>query len=189
MQAYDKALVKRAKAQHKNELMRLGKLDGVRLVHFDITDRSPVAGKQVKEIDLPEGCLLVSVRRGHKLHVVHGYTTLQEGDTIAIMAEEGQLAQIERELLPQLTKGPSSRPRRVRHYEFTIPAGATCSGRPVSELYLPEGCILVSVTRGEEAIVPHGDTVLAAGDVVELFGVVNDIETAVDRLSQCGYQG
>ena len=37
-------------------------------------------------------------------------------------------------------------------------------GRPVRDLPLPQDCILVSVRRGEHALIPRGDTVLATGD-------------------------
>lgn len=45
-------------------------------------------------------------------------------------------------------------------------AGSEAAGRQVSDLTLPEECILVSVTRQGRTLVPHGDTPLYPGDRV-----------------------
>jgi Trk K+ transport system NAD-binding subunit len=65
---------------------------------------------------------------------------------------------------------------QARHREFTISAGGTCSGRQVQELSLPPECVLVSIRRGDEVIIPHRDTILQAGDVVEVFGLEADLK-------------
>ncbi len=51
-------------------------------------------------------------------------------------------------------------------FAFTVPPGSVASGRPVREVAWPDGCTLVSVQRGRRLLVPSGDTVLEAGDVV-----------------------
>ncbi len=51
--------------------------------------------------------------------------------------------------------------------EVDIP-GAECASCsiPLRDLGLPRGCVLVSVIRGDEAIVPGGEDILQAGDSV-----------------------
>lgn len=44
--------------------------------------------------------------------------------------------------------------------------GSKACCRPIRELGLPKGCVLVAIVRGEEAIVPHGEDVLEPGDSV-----------------------
>lgn len=39
-------------------------------------------------------------------------------------------------------------------------------GTPLKDLGLPRGCVLVSIIRGEEVIIPKGDSVLKPGDTV-----------------------
>ncbi len=46
-------------------------------------------------------------------------------------------------------------------------------GRRVSELGLPEGCVLVSIVRGDEVIVPSGEDIIQAGDSII---AVTDVE-------------
>jgi len=86
IRAYDQAIVKRARYQHQIETLRLGQLNGTSFIHVEIPPQSPVVGQRVSEINLPEECLIVSVRRGRRLHVAHGYTVLQGGDQVTVFA-------------------------------------------------------------------------------------------------------
>jgi subfamily B ATP-binding cassette protein MsbA len=52
----------------------------------------------------------------------------------------------------------------LRFVEIRLEPDSPAAGRPVRELQLPQECILVSVRRGEHAIIPRGDTVLESGD-------------------------
>lgn len=52
--------------------------------------------------------------------------------------------------------------------EMHVSAGAPATRRTVAELapVLPEGCVLVSVIRGEQVIIPRGSTAVMAGDFI-----------------------
>ena len=52
----------------------------------------------------------------------------------------------------------------VQFIQFTVPDGHAWCGRAVRDLILPPGSLLISLQRGQEQIVPNGDTQLAAGD-------------------------
>lgn len=52
--------------------------------------------------------------------------------------------------------------------ELYLPQGAQPVGQPIRALKLPDECVIASVRRGGRLIVPHGDTVLNAGDVLTL---------------------
>lgn len=57
---------------------------------------------------------------------------------------------------------------RVNVTEVVLEAGTSVEGKPLRELgLLPDGLVAV-VLRGEEALIPHGDTVLRTGDRVVL---------------------
>ena len=98
IRAYKHAIVKRAHHQHKAEILRLGKLDDTGFKHVVVSPKSPVVGRSVGDIGWPEECLIVSVRRGQKLHVAHGDTVLQAGDRVTVFAEKGCLPLIEQSL-------------------------------------------------------------------------------------------
>lgn len=50
--------------------------------------------------------------------------------------------------------------------EFTVAAGAPCANRRIMEVRWPAECVIASVRRGRQVLVPHGDTLLLTGDVL-----------------------
>ena len=50
--------------------------------------------------------------------------------------------------------------------ELTIERGAPCAGQSVSAVHWPHESILVTVRRGGQVSIPHGDTLLQPGDVL-----------------------
>ncbi len=82
-------------------------------------------------------------------------------------------------------------PERVRartqagaeFFELTVPPGSVADGRKVSEVPWPEGCLLVSIHRGTEQIVPSGATALIAGDAITMFGGLEAHARLVERLA------
>jgi CIC family chloride channel protein len=53
--------------------------------------------------------------------------------------------------------------------KVTISPGSASEGRLISELKLPEECLIVSVQRGNQLIIPHGYTRLRAKDQLTIF--------------------
>ncbi len=68
-----------------------------------------------------------------------------------------------------------SRSSNARIREITVEPGSLFKNRMLKELGLPRGLILISVLRGNEAIIPGGDTRLEAGDSVIVMGEEPDI--------------
>lgn len=50
--------------------------------------------------------------------------------------------------------------------EGTVSSGSSLDGKRVRDARLPAGCLLVSIDRAGEEILPNGETVLAAGDKI-----------------------
>jgi CIC family chloride channel protein len=101
IRAYNQAIVKRAHHQHRAETLRLGKLDGAGFQHISIPSGAPAAGQRVREIDLPDECLIVSVRRGRKLYIAHGNTQLQADDLVTVFSADECLSETQRRLTGQ----------------------------------------------------------------------------------------
>jgi len=56
--------------------------------------------------------------------------------------------------------------------ELTVSAESPLSGKTIRDIELPRDCIIISLRRGRRVLIPHGDTLLQAGDrVVALVGV------------------
>lgn len=69
------------------------------------------------------------------------------------------------------------------YYDFRIPVGSIADGRRLREVAWPEGSTLVSVRRGREVLVPSGNTVLRADDVVTAFGTDASKSRMIERLN------
>jgi len=73
-------------------LMRL-KNDKIVLSEIYISKDSPVCDKVLKDINLPNGCILISVIRDEEVIIPNGLTILHEGDyIIAVSSAENQIA-------------------------------------------------------------------------------------------------
>jgi CIC family chloride channel protein len=96
--AYNHAIIKRARHQHQAETLRLGKLDGTGFTHIRVPPGAPAAGRRLSEIDLPDDCLIVSVRRGRKLYIAHGNTLLQPEDQVTVFAADECLSEVQKRL-------------------------------------------------------------------------------------------
>ena len=64
------------------------------LVEMTIDEGSPSVGKQLVELGLPRGALIVVIARGDEFVVPTGRTTLEVGDTLLIFADEAALAEV-----------------------------------------------------------------------------------------------
>lgn len=53
--------------------------------------------------------------------------------------------------------------------ETSVCMGAAVCGKEVQEINLPSHCLIVSIRRGEREIVPHGETVVHAGDILAVL--------------------
>lgn len=64
--------------------------------------------------------------------------------------------------------------QRVDNHNKTLLENAVCIGselenRQVKEIKWPSNCLLVSIRRGEAEIIPHGDTIIFAGDYLNVI--------------------
>jgi CIC family chloride channel protein len=73
--------------------------------------------------------------------------------------------------------------------EISIERDAPVVGRKLVEIRLPQDCTVVSVQRGRKVIIPHGDTVITAGDKVIAFATEEcalELREAFGGLSEGG---
>ena len=125
---------------NENSEMQFGRID--------ISADSTWNGRAIRDIDIPKSALIVMIVRGKERILPRGHTVLMEGDqVITIMKhfEDNHTHLVEK------TVKPSS--RRVGH--------------KLSE-FAGNG-LVVMIQRGEESIIPNGDTILYAGDRLILF--------------------
>lgn len=69
------------------------------------------------------------------------------------------------------------------YLDFEIPPGSAADRRRIREVPWPEGCIVVSVHRGNQLLVASGDLELHSGDALTVFGDQSARRRLTERLS------
>jgi chloride channel protein, CIC family len=68
--------------------------------------------------------------------------------------------------------------------EVSIASGSHVVGLTIAELNLPRAAVLVSIRRGHELVIPHGDTQLEAGDVVTALCELEWVDKVREELTR-----
>ena len=136
---------------NENSEMQFGRID--------ISSDSIWNGKTIKDIDIPKGMLIVMVKRGKDRILPRGHTVLQEGDQVISIMKH-----FEDDNTHLVEKTVKKNSRRVGH--------------KLSE-YAGNG-LVVMIQRGEESIIPNGDTILYAGDRLILFDMTRTGENVLN---------
>jgi trk system potassium uptake protein TrkA len=94
------ALIEHELPQH--ELVTLIDLrrENLEIVEFAISDGSPVAGRLVRDLSLPDRSRLISVSRGGRSEIAVGDTRLEPGDLVMAILEPGVEDDLKRMLMP-----------------------------------------------------------------------------------------
>ena len=126
----------------------------IQFLQCTLSPGHPWAGQPLHALSLPPDCLLVLLlRQGEKI-IPRGSTILAPGDTLILSGRAG-------EAVPG-----------VYLYERTLEAEDPWLGHPLAALPT-DSLLIILVRRGEEVLIPRGDTVLEAGDTL----VINDSGT------------
>lgn len=88
VRAYKVGIGRKLEMQAKAEHLRLGRLTGTEFVNVAVLPQSPAAHRAVRELNLPEDCLLVSIFRDSKVLIPHGTTRLLPGDRLAALVKK-----------------------------------------------------------------------------------------------------
>lgn len=118
---------------------------------ISVTKGSSWDGSLVRDLGLPNSVLLVLILRGEERVVPKGDTVLQEGDEIITFSKSYE----------PLHEGTL--------YEHPLSKNSRWAGRPVSEYPHQDKKLIVLIRRGEESIIPRGDTIFQNGDVLVIM--------------------
>ena len=64
---------------------------------------------------------------------------------------------------------PEAEEVNTHFLEVSIPADSMAIGKTVADLQIPRAAVLVSIKRGREIIIPHGDTLIMRNDTVTIL--------------------
>lgn len=71
--------------------------------------------------------------------------------------------------------------------EVVVEPGALCDNQPISAVKWPQTAVIASIRRGRQVLIPHGDTVLRAGDVLVVVNngpIAAEFDALCDRLPE-----
>ena len=122
----------------------------VRFIQIRIQEGHPWAGQPVRALSLPPRILLVMVLRGAETLTPGGDTVLCAGD-VAVLCGQG----FEDE-------------RHIGLYEVSVSVDHPWADHRLYDLSLPQGELVVLIRRGEDTVIPSGQTHVRAGDVLVL---------------------
>src|SRR5436189_4305164 len=85
----------------EHELVHLLELrnENLEIVEVQIAEGSPVAGKRVERLELPDGARLISVTRNGQSEIAVGSTELRPGDQVLAILQPGKEDELRRVLL------------------------------------------------------------------------------------------
>jgi CIC family chloride channel protein len=149
----------------------------------DVPAGSVADGRLLKEIPFPAGVTVVSIRRGLQVMVPDGNTRLGAGDRLTVFARPGAKVQ----LFERLNAGDTAEldllvEDGARFADLEVPAGSVADGKPIKEVAVPGGCTIVSVRREGDVVIPDGNTVLRAGDILTVFSRPAERRMFAERL-------
>jgi Trk K+ transport system NAD-binding subunit len=61
-------------------------------------------------------------------------------------------------------------------HEIIIPPYSSCAGKHIIEIQWPKSCVISTIRRGRNLILPHGDTTIKVGDVLVVVTKENGLE-------------
>ncbi len=120
----------------------------LQLIQVPISEESHWAGKQVKELSLPPETLLVMLIRGAETIIPKGDTALLAGDTAILTADAYE------------------DDARIHLAEIIIDEKHEWCGKEIRSLSLSKDKLIILIRRGEHSIIPQGNVMIQAGDVV-----------------------
>jgi len=120
----------------------------VQLVQVEIDGDHPWLDRPVQELELPHDMLLVVLARGGEILIPNGQTVLRLGDT-AVLSAPAYRGNLDLALT-----------------ELTVRPGDSYCSKQISELRRRPNSLIVMVKRSGERIIPNGQTLLLAGDVL-----------------------
>jgi CIC family chloride channel protein len=88
VRAYKVGIGRKLEMQARTERLRLGRLTGTEIIDVVVPPQSRAARRDVNELDLPEGCVLISIMRDNRVLIPHGNTRLMPGDRLTALVKQ-----------------------------------------------------------------------------------------------------
>jgi voltage-gated potassium channel len=120
----------------------------IHFIRFPVSSKDKWAGRSIRSIGLPQGCLIAAVQRGQDLIIPNGDVILTPGDIITVGAE------------------PLSKELPVNLRQITLRKDHPWTNSAIRDIDISRQSYIVLVRHAGAALIPNGSTVLNEGDEV-----------------------
>jgi len=120
----------------------------IRFISFSVPKKHEWDGKSVKDIMLPPECILALIIRNGERIVPDGNTVISENDTLVLGG-----------LTSDSDYGISLLERHLEEDDEWI-------GKQIFEIKLPDDVLVILIKRGENVVIPKGNTLLCKNDIL-----------------------
>lgn len=113
------------------------------------------------------------------LGIISRSDILRAYDVGVVRKQRGQLTDKQIELRKQNEAG---------YQEFVLKEEDKCNRALVKDLPIPKTVNMVSIQRGEQMVIPRGETRLQSGDVITVYGKKEDLKGIKEILNNCALE-
>ena len=133
------------------ELGDMNKAEDVSFIRIDLKTTDEWNGKEIRQLSIPRDAIIALILRGEETVVPRGDTVLLAGDVVI------------------LGSGRAENCSPIQLQSITVGEHSHWRDRPVKDLDISRQSFIVSVRRGENLLIPRGDTVLLEGDELLIY--------------------
>lgn len=123
----------------------------ITLMRLFVPKDHPWVNRPIKDVHLPSGSLALMIKRNSKTIITKGDTIILGGDILILSVPAYE------------TKGNETL------NEINIDANHPWAGQKIATLNLPDNMLIALIIRGEENLIPDGNTVIEPSDTVVLY--------------------
>jgi CIC family chloride channel protein len=181
VKGYQRGVMQRAEGeqrQQQTQSIRFADQTEAQITTVSLSRQCASDGRTVRDIHLPEGVIITSIRRNEESIIPHGATVLYGGDELTILARPDQVPEVEDMLLDGICDL-----QEPRYHELVLPDHAPAVGQCVASLPLPQDALIVTLRRDGHTHAVHGHTRLEAGDELIILVPPADFSAAVACLT------
>lgn len=169
---------------------------GVPIYQGDGTKREMLEQVGVGNVDVAvaasedDGRNVIAALQARQLGMDRVMAIVQDPEYIPLLGEHGIIAISAPWATAAMVESYLDRPGVAELFEIgsgvaglvsvLVPQDAAVDGQEIKEIGIPRECVVAAVIRGDDFLVPRGDTVVSAGDYVVLVGPETAIKQAND---------
>lgn len=122
----------------------------VQFMKFVLPENHKWVGRKISNVTLPPDSIFVLLMRGEERIVPDGQTVLEAGDTLVLSGKAAE--------------GVDS----AALYERQINDSDVWNGKPLYDITTGD-LLIIMIKRGEEVVIPKGNTVIKSGDILVMM--------------------